>query len=1041
MALELHLLGPLVAIRDGRPLDLRGPKQRAVLAALLVARGRAVSVEHLIDGIWGDNAPARVTGTLQAYISNLRRVLEPERSPGEPPAVLVTRPHGYALLVPDDAVDARRFERLVAHGRSLLADDRAADARRAFDEALDLWRGDALADFVDEPFATAEVTRLEELRSLALEGRIEANLALGEHDAVIPEIEALVAAEPLRERGWALLMLALYRAGRQADALHRFRAARDILADELGLDPGPALKRLEADILSQSPTLDWREPTGRVRALHAVPAQRDGGPEGGSAAVVVVSSEDDASSPPFVGREREVAEICGVMDRVVAGRGGVVLIHGEAGIGKTRLAQELDARARAAGMTVAWGRCLEPTSPPFWPWVPILRALDAAAPDTSVPALERLLPSDADTGEATPYRVYEAITGGLVKLSHTAPLVLILDDLQWADVPSLGLLRFVATVSARSPVLVVGTYRDDEVDEEHRLAQLLPVLAHDARVTSLALSGIATEPVRAFVVALGLPAPSEELAIAIRKRTGGNPFFVSEVVRLLESEGGRVGLDAGSVAASQVPPGVRNVIGRRLSKLPRPTLDLLAFAALAGGEFDVRLLEDASALPRDTVLDGLEAAVVARIVRATDAPTGRYAFSHDLFREVLRDRLSVVRASRVHAAVAEALIGRDGDDEAHVSRIAHHAWHGAQVLGADRAFPLLLHASEHAAARFAYRDAETHLTRALELMRVSASDEGGRTELDTAVGLSQLRRMVYGFAAPQTEEALQFARTLAERTGEWRHLLGILWGLAAVHHTRAEHERVLVYGRELTAIGDRHANAAFRAAGDNAAGATAVHRGEFDEARRLLGRAITVFAASKPAGPEEARVWVEIETGAHGFLAAALAYTGEDEVWSVLHEMHRGAERSGEPYAMALVALFEAWVSTVLRLPERVVRATAHARSIGEEHGLQMLVALGAAMHGWALAVNGDPERGEAEVRSALSALDAGRIRMQRAFHLRLLAETQLLADRPKEARTTIRAARAEMDDTGERFDLAQLRALEERLEPAAARRSRHERT
>lgn len=252
---EFRILGALEVVDDGRPLDLGGPKQRALLAILLLHRRKPVSSDRLIDLLWGEEQPATAAKTLQAYVSRLRKVL------GD--GALLTQPGGYRLVA--ESLDAERFDALVADAHTALGDGDARRARRLLDDALDLWRGDPLADLAYEPWAQADVARLEEARLAAVEERIDADLALGRHRQLAGELEALVAAHPARERLLGQLMLALYRGGRQADALRAYQDGRRGLDDELGLEPGPELRELERRILEHDPTL-------RAPAEHRVPA-------------------------------------------------------------------------------------------------------------------------------------------------------------------------------------------------------------------------------------------------------------------------------------------------------------------------------------------------------------------------------------------------------------------------------------------------------------------------------------------------------------------------------------------------------------------------------------------------------------------------------------------------------------------------------------------------------------------------------------------------------------------------------------------------
>ena len=244
--LDVRLLGPLEAARAGELVALGGPKPRTLLAVLALEPGRVVSVDRLVEALWPGDPPETAAHAIQVYVSQLRKALGP---------VIATRAPGYELELAPERVDVHRFARLAQEGRAALEGDDPVAAEGALREALALWRGPALADFLYEPFAQTEIARLEELRTAVLEERIDADLALARHAELVSELEALVQAQPLRERPRAQLMLALYRSGRQADALAAYRAARETLVEELGIDPGPELRELEAAILRQDESL------------------------------------------------------------------------------------------------------------------------------------------------------------------------------------------------------------------------------------------------------------------------------------------------------------------------------------------------------------------------------------------------------------------------------------------------------------------------------------------------------------------------------------------------------------------------------------------------------------------------------------------------------------------------------------------------------------------------------------------------------------------------------------------------------------------
>jgi DNA-binding SARP family transcriptional activator len=273
--LSAGLLGPLEMERAGQPVPLGGPTQRALLARLLLDANRTVPIDRLVEDLWGDAAPASAVKMVHIYVSKLRKEL--------PGGVLVTRAPGYALVIDLEALDLTRFERMREQGRAALVGGFAAKAADRLREALALWRGPALGEF-DEPFAVVESARLEELRLSSVEDRIDADLALGRHAGLVGELESLVAASPLRERLWGQLLLARYRAGRQAEALAGYRELRELLTTELGIEPSPALRDLERRILQQDPTLELvtaverrqlRAPTGgRRRARSRLSARR-----------------------------------------------------------------------------------------------------------------------------------------------------------------------------------------------------------------------------------------------------------------------------------------------------------------------------------------------------------------------------------------------------------------------------------------------------------------------------------------------------------------------------------------------------------------------------------------------------------------------------------------------------------------------------------------------------------------------------------------------------------------------------------------------
>lgn len=267
--MEYRLLGPIEAAADGRVLDLGGRKLRALLALFLLHANESVPRDVLVDRLWGERPPGGAQHTLDVYISRLRKTLEPAAGS----QVVLTRPGAYLFVVPAEQIDVRRFERLAAEGRRALAANQAGRAAEDLRAALSLWRGSPLADVSDEQFARPEITRLNDLWIGILEDRIEADLALGRHADLVGELLKLLPAHPLRERLYQLLMIAMYRCGRQSEALAVYQSARRMLVDELGIEPGPGLKRTERAILEHDSSLELPAPAPVVRGQDRSPGK------------------------------------------------------------------------------------------------------------------------------------------------------------------------------------------------------------------------------------------------------------------------------------------------------------------------------------------------------------------------------------------------------------------------------------------------------------------------------------------------------------------------------------------------------------------------------------------------------------------------------------------------------------------------------------------------------------------------------------------------------------------------------------------------
>ncbi|MGW5139511.1 BTAD domain-containing putative transcriptional regulator [Nocardia beijingensis] len=934
---RIRVLGALTAADERGELDLGGPRQRGVLARLLVARGEVVPVDRLIDDLWRGEPPPRALGALQAYVSNLRRLLEPRRPPRAPATVLISRAPGYAVRLDAEAVDAWVFGAELDAAAGLDPRER----RRALERALSRWQGPAYAAYAEESWASAEAARLEELRSAAREQLAATLLELDEPALAAAQAEVLSREHPLREEGWRLTALARYRAGRQAEALAALRQAREVLAEELGIDPGPALTRLEADILAQripmrehavsapalerdpvvahDPTLardpalttdpavaggpgfahdptpardqtPTSDPAGargpglahnpavaRDHGLTSDPAvahgpalahdravTRDDALTSGPAVAVdpalardptvagdpasagdpavasdsavarnqapaidaaaahspalarhLASARDSAVArdpvsgnasalagdpasardPAIVGDSalaqdsasardqvpaidaavaRDTASARGPVPEAVGGGAGAGLfgraaeltalyaaaqgegpraatLVGEAGSGKSTVLHHIRAELRDAGFRVVLGRCPEDeAAPSAWPWVEMLRVLVGERdPGDLASALAPLLTDGADPPQEDRahgrFLLHRAVCGYLTAVAADRPLAILLDDAHRGDAETAALLAAVAT---RVPALVVIGYRPDEVPPA--LADALATLATTVRAR-VRLHGLGLADSGRLVAALTGSTPADSVVETLHERTGGNPFYLTEFARLLQSEGE-------VVAASEVPQGVRDVLRRRLSRLPETAVALLRLAAVIGREFDLEVLVRAAEVGEDDVLDAVEAGVLAGLL---DEPaSGRGRFTHILVRDTLLGDVPRVRRDRWHRRVAAAIEEIDPGD---VAALAHHYGESVTPLTARRAADYAVVAAERAERRYAHDVAAAGYERAAAALErhVGADTVAERVAMLCRAGRSHLA----GGAGLAARAARDRAAALAEEAG------------------------------------------------------------------------------------------------------------------------------------------------------------------------------------------------------------------------------------------------------------------------------------
>lgn len=597
-----------------------------------------MAADRLREDLWDGNPSLGSLSSLHAHISRLRAVLEPQRLRRGPASVLVSGPAGYVLNASDTARDSGLFESAVQRARQFLAHNRPDEARREVDHALGMWRGGALADAANHAFAAAEIARLEENRLSAEELRATILLHQGQVQEAVAAAEELAARFPLREAVWTLLMQALYLADRPAEALRRYDTVRTLLADQLGIDPGHALRETHQAVLRHDTDalVPWAGQSPAVAAdgaqLHAAPTDAADPPTGAA------SSARDGH--PLVGRAHELAKLMEMLDHAASDRTGWALLSGEEGIGRTRLAEEFAARAAQAGFAVAWARCFHGPAAARGGGVfsPAGQLLSALNPDRA------LCPPPEDTARELAY------------LLARQPTVCVIDDLHLADEEFRQTLTLFATLLRDLPVVFVCTLPDDTNDTA--LGEFLALLVRRGGVLTLPLTPLSPADVRELLTRLPSQStgaarphgPLDREATKLHRLSCGNPFLLAELLEL--PAGLRTGPDA------QVPASIRRVLKARLDGVGKQVRTLLDTVAVSGSRLDVELITQVSATSREDLLELIDSAVTARLLvweeDSATAPSGHY-WLPELLRQVILGELTTSRKQSLHSALARAL--------------------------------------------------------------------------------------------------------------------------------------------------------------------------------------------------------------------------------------------------------------------------------------------------------------------------------------------------------------------------------------------------
>ncbi len=755
----LLAFGGVAAVGPDGPVDLGGPKQRAVLALLMLEPGTVVSIDRIVERIWGGTPPSRAEASVRAYVSNLRKALASTGLDSD--AVIEFRERGYVLQVPHSAVDLNRFESLIDEAVRLRRVGDLNGTRSLLNRALELHAGPPLGETANDLDLVEVIARYEERRSDAVEVLTDVRLELGEHAQIPAALASEIARQPYRERLRAQLALALYRAGRPVEALRSIDDARRRLLEDVGVDPGHELRDLEAAILAHDERLAWVAPAIRSASEH-VPS--DAKP---------IGEQDDTAtrgdSELRFGREDEAGAVFELLDRLPQ-RGGVLVVSGEAGIGKSTLLRALRSECTTRRIPVGWDRCPESaTGAPYRSW---RSATEPLLPEGALPFDAHSIdgPSDQDAAGA----LFSAHLRELERLRTLSdPAVIVIDDLQWADDATLALLGFLAPELDRLRiVLAVGVRRTRSSELAPAVRDCLSELGRTNDPMLLTLDGLGSAAIGQWIESVSAAEPSADLLEYVADTTRGNPFYVRELLRLFAAEGRLNG--PFHRPSSVVTPAVQDVVRRRTSRLPAETQAMLTVAAVIGCRFGLDVLAGVVGSTLPEVVARLEPALEDGMIEVEADMASHFTFSHALVSSTLVAELNAARRAAYHARITEVLEQlRSADIGPWVEDLAYHASEGVIAGTAAKALAYSLRAADAAQSVQSHADVAAHLQRAVAAsVIVDGFKPEQRGQLLVRLGIAQRES-----GDPDGRATLIEAARLAEVQGDIHAVAKILAGL------------------------------------------------------------------------------------------------------------------------------------------------------------------------------------------------------------------------------------------------------------------------
>lgn len=1018
LALRMQILGPLRLWRGGVELDT-GPRQQAYLLALLLAhQGLPISKSELVDLIWGDNAPDSAVNVIHKYVGALRRLLEPSLFNRGNSSYLVRRADSYLCTAGVGTLDLATFRDLVGSAQGALGRERHEEAFDRYEDALRLWHGSAGDGLVHGPEALPVFAGLNEEFFGACTDAADLALSIARPERVLAPLRLAAAMGPLHEPVQTSLVITLAAAGRQAEALSVYQTVRTRLAEELGIDPGTALQLAHQRVLRQEVA-----PSAGLRGT--TPAGADP-----AAADFVPLSLPGADS--LVGRSAELAVLRDAVERAVSGGSGVVVVEGEPGVGKSRLLEEAARDADEQGCLVVWGRCADGDgAPSMWPWLQIIRAILDGLPAKEqerwrAGGIGRLLEPHDDvlTGQVVPggngqFRLFETVLDLFSDVAAQRTVLVVVDDLQWADVASLQLFAHVAS---RRPAgtLVLGALRDNAWTSGSHLGRTLAAVSRSSGHRRLRLGPLGSHDVAELVRRETGQTLGPDAARTVHARTAGNPFFVQELARLLVGKDQLIG-DAAWRAG--VPTSVRDVVRDRMAGLDSATTPLLEIAALIGRDVNLNLLASVAEIDVATCLARLEPVEALGLVTPTPGDPCSVRFVHDLVRESIFETTSPRHATRLHLRVADALEQTVPDGESVPERVAHHLWAAGPLAEPARTADALVRSSRRAAAKSALEAAEQQLRLAAQVSRTAGMAEvelAALLELTAVIGMSS---MYAGAELELLERAEQLARTLGREV----EAAGILYSRWASYAQGLRLDRTGPLARQLLKLGETSPYPIVQTYGLQAWGIHQWDIGNIGEAFRYLSRSEQTLLADW-VSREENPVQYDLQllmtgmqaetTVLHGRVAEGLALLGRLE--------NAGDDR----YTVTVWATMSARIAALLGDPVMALDAADRGLAVDSDFSYVFLGTYQRLARCWARAVTDPADAAEAveEAERLIEAKLCHPVRSCVSTWYALLGEMRLAAGDVQRAAADLDRADHYLRTYGQRYAEGLLLLLRARL-------------